>query len=137
MALMIHEVLKQVSKARSKKKKIEALKDNDSETLRDLMKMNFDKTIRTLLPEGVPPHKSNEEGDTLVGNNQEFINFVRGGPGQRMQTHIREKRFIDLIEKLHPAEVEVLVAVKDKSLDVKGLDAQLVNEIWPGLLRLM
>ena len=46
----------------------------------------------------------------------------------------REKAFTDILEGIHPSEVELLLQVKDKKLKCRGLTFNLVKETFPNLL---
>ena len=53
--LSFHEILTKVNNAKDKPKKIEVLQQNDSVSLRQILKVAFDPKIKWDLPEGTPP----------------------------------------------------------------------------------
>jgi hypothetical protein len=46
----------------------------------------------------------------------------------------RESMFISLLEALDPVEAEILLAAKDKKLDL-GLTKKALDEVFPGLIK--
>ena len=53
---LISEVLDAVSKARSKVKKIEILKEYDSPAIRAVLIWSYDESVKSMLPEGQVPY---------------------------------------------------------------------------------
>jgi hypothetical protein len=47
---------------------------------------------------------------------------------------VRETIFTEILEGIHPSEVELLLQVKDKKLKCRGLTFNLVKETFPNLL---
>ena len=46
----------------------------------------------------------------------------------------RESMFVQLLERLDPADAELLLAVKDQKLSYRGLSYKLVKDTWPDIL---
>ena len=119
----IHEILEVVSKARSKDKKAEILKENRNDALTALLIWNFDDTVLSVLPEGNVPYEPNDvpvgtDHTTLRREWKQLYNFVKGGNDSL--SHVRrESMFIQMLEGLHPNEAEILCLVKDKKLAVR------------------
>ena len=82
--LLISEILRKVSNAKTKKEKVDLLKKHNSTALRQLMIINFDESIISELPEGDVPYTPN---DAPVGTDhtrleQEYrglYRFFKGG----------------------------------------------------------
>ena len=82
--LLISEILRKVSNAKTKKEKVDLLKKHNTPALRQLMVINFDESIISELPEGDVPYTPN---DAPVGTDhtrleQEYkglYRFVKGG----------------------------------------------------------
>ena len=53
--LLLSEILRKVSNAKTKKEKVDLLRKHNSSALRQLMIINFDDSIVCLLPEGDVP----------------------------------------------------------------------------------
>jgi len=64
---LLSEVLDVVSKARSKTKKIEILKEYDSPAIRAILIWNFDESLVSILPEGKVPYTGYDEQNTYSG----------------------------------------------------------------------
>ena len=128
----IFEILEVVSKQRTKAKKIEVLKEYETEALKAVLIWNFDDTVVSMLPEGEVPFEKN---DVPVGTDhtslrkewKNLYHFVKGGNDSLSKTR-RESMFIQMLEGLHPLESEILCLVKDKNLESKYKLTQSVVE---------
>ena len=118
--LLISEILRKVSNAKTKKEKVDLLKKHNTPALRQLMVINFDESIISELPEGDVPYTPN---DAPVGTDhtrleQEYrglYRFFKGGD-PRIKALKRETLFVQLLEGLHQNEAELLINTKDKKL---------------------
>lgn len=128
----IFEILEVVSKQRTKAKKVEVLKEYETEALKAVLIWNFDETVVSMLPEGEVPFEKN---DVPVGTDhtslrkewRNLYHFVKGGNDSLSKTR-RESMFIQILEGLHPLESEILCLVKDKKLESKYKITQSVVE---------
>tara|TARA_B100000123_G_scaffold258750_1_gene223727 strand:- start:116 stop:580 length:465 start_codon:yes stop_codon:yes gene_type:complete len=130
------EVLDKVAKAKTKKQKIELLRQNNTDALRMVLKSSFDPRIEWELPEGDVPYTPNEapegtEHNMLVHEARTLYHYIKGGNPKLTQNR-RENMFIQLLEGLHQSEAEIIVAAKDKGLHrkYKGLSANVVREAF-------
>ena len=135
-APLLHEILIKVNNAKDKSKKIEVLRENDSVPLRQILKGAFDPKIKWDLPEGTPPYKENDapagtEHTTLHQEARRLWHFVEGAD-QKLSKSKKETMFIQMLEGLHEQDAEVLMAIKNKTLNnaYKGLTANLVKETF-------
>ena len=136
MKLLMHEVLQKVSNAKTKKEKIDILRQHDHQSLRMVIKSSFDANIEWALPEGNVPFTRNDapegtEHASLSFESRKLYHFIRGGNNQITQNK-RETMFVQMLEGLHQSEADVLVAAKDKKLHqvYKGLSAPVVKEAF-------
>ena len=136
MDLLISEILEKVSKVKTKKDKVNILREHDHQSLRMVIKSSFDPKIEWALPEGEVPYTRNDapagtEHSSLSYESRKLYHFIRGGDNQINQNK-RETMFVQLLEALHPDEAEILVAAKDKVLHqkYKGLSANVVKEAF-------
>ena len=136
MDLLISEILDKVSKIKSKKEKVTFLKQNDSDSLRMVIKSSFDPKMVWLLPEGEVPYEKNEapegtEHTNLHTEARKLYHYLEGGNADLTQNK-RETMFVQLLEGLHETDAEVLVAAKDKILHrkFKGLSDNVVKEAF-------
>ena len=121
--LLISEVLRKVSNAKTKKEKVEILHKHNSQALRSILIWNFDESVVSMLPEGDVPYTPN---DAPVGTDhtrleQEYkglYRFVKGG-ADKLPSLKRESLFVQLLEGLSAEEAELICLVKDKKLSSK------------------
>ena len=136
--LLISEILRKVSNAKTKKEKIDLLRKHNSNALRQLLIINFDESVVSMLPEGDVPYTPN---DAPVGTDhtrleQEYrglYRFFKGGaklPGLK-----RESMFVQLLEGLSAEEAELLCLVKDGKLNdkYKRITKAVITEAFPSI----
>ena len=136
MNLLISEILEKVSKVKTKKEKVNILREHDHQSLRMVIKSSFDPKIQWALPDGDVPYTRNDapegtEHASLSYESRKLYHFIRGGDGQISQNK-RETMFVQMLEGLHESEAAVLVAAKDKKLHqmYKGLSKNVVMEAF-------
>ena len=136
MELLISEILDKVSKIKSKKEKVNFLREHNSDSLRMVIKSAFDPKIKWLLPEGDVPYSRNDapegtEHSVLAYEARKLYHFIEGGNADITQGK-RETMFIQMLEGLHESEADVLCAAKDKVLHqkYKGLSEPVVKEAF-------
>ena len=133
---LIHEVLKKVHNAKTKEKKVEILRENNSDALRIIIKGSFDPNIEWIVPEGEVPYNKNEapegtEHTQLFQESKKLWRFIKGADTKTPQWK-KENMFVQILEGLSQGEAEVVVAAKDKKLHqvYKGLSAAVVKEAF-------
>jgi len=134
--LLFSEVLTKVHGAKTKAQKIKILRDENCPALRQICKWSFDPNIETELPSGTPPYVENDapegtEHMLLRTEGDKLWHFIKGAD-PNLQSTVRERMFIRLLEGLHKDEAELLCAVKDKRIHqvYKGLSSQVVSEAF-------
>ena len=133
---LVSEILDAASKARSKAKKVEILQEFDSPALRAVLIWNFDESARSMLPEGDVPYSPNEapkgtDHNRLTSEYKNLYHFVKGG-NDTLAPLRRESMFIQLLERLHAEEAEVICLTKDKRLSDKyKITQDVVSEAFP------
>jgi len=133
---LLSEVLKKVHNAKTKDKKVEILKEHDTEPLRMVIKSSFDPNIKWKLPKGEVPFIANEaaegtEHTILAKEARKLFNFIEGG-NDSLAGFKRENMFVQMLEGLHKSEADLIIAAKDKKLHqvYKGLSAAVVKEAF-------
>ena len=135
---LITEILDAVSKARSKAKKIELLKEYDSPAIRAVLIWNYDDSVRSMLPEGTVPYNPNEapkgtDHNQLTSEYKNLYHYVKGG-NDPLPSLRRESMFIQLLERLHAEEAELICLTKDKKLTSKyKLTQETIAEAYPDI----
>tara|TARA_B100000029_G_scaffold432331_1_gene444356 strand:- start:92 stop:577 length:486 start_codon:yes stop_codon:yes gene_type:complete len=134
--LLLSEVLDLVAKAKTKDKKIQILREHNSDSLRMVIKSSFDPNVEWLLPEGEVPYVPNEapegtEHNVLSYEARKLYHYIKGGNNTLTQNK-RETMFVQLLEGLHESEADLIVAAKDKVLHqkYKGLSTNVVREAF-------
>ena len=135
---LLSEVLSLVSKQKTKAKKIQILKENESLHLKSVLIWNFDESVKSMLPDGEVPFQKNEapagtEHTYLAHEWKVLYNFVKCG-NDTLRAVKREQLFMQLLEGLHPDESEIICLVKDKNLKKKyKLTRAIVEEAFPDI----
>ena len=135
---LISEVLDAVSKARSKTKKIEILKEYDSPAIRAVLIWSYDESVKSMLPEGDVPYSPNEapkgtDHNQLTSEYKNLYHYVKGG-NDPLPNLRRENMFIQLLERLHAEEAELICLTKDKRLKEKyKLTKETIADAYPDI----
>jgi hypothetical protein len=134
--LLLSEVLRKVSNAKTKQEKVNLLRKFNSNALRQVLIINFDDTVVSEMPEGEVPYTPNEapvgtDHTRLEHEYKGLYRFFKGGaklPGMK-----RESMFVQLLEGLSAEEAELLCLVKDGQLSTnyKRITKAVVSEAFP------
>ena len=137
--LLLSEILRKVSNAKTKKEKVDLLRKHNSVALRQLLIINFDESIVSMLPEGDVPYTPN---DAPVGTDhtrleQEYrglYRFFKGGQDS-LPNMKRESMFVQLLEGLSAEEAELLCLCKDGKLGdkYKRITKTVISEAFPSI----
>ena len=135
--LLISEVLRKVSNAKTKAEKIKLLQTNNSQALRSLLIWNFDESVISMVPEGDVPYTPNDapvgtDHTRLEQESRGFYRFVKGGQDS-LKSLKRESMFVQLLEGLSAEEAELLCLVKDGNLNskYKRITKAVIQEAFP------
>ena len=138
--LLVPEILEKFENIKAKSDKIRLIKQHETPLLRTLLRLNYDPNLSMNLPVGTPPYK--KEVDKPVGYNasnltKEYRRFyIWLSPQNTLPKLKKEALFVSLCESIHWTEAEVLICVKDRTLQTKykSLSVDIVREAYPGLL---
>ena len=136
---LISEVLAEAGKIVQREERIKFLRLNKSPGLTDILRINYDDDIISVLPLGAPSYKQDDapkgyEYTILNKAYTQFKYFFKGPVADGMKPLKREGLFLNLLESLNPEEAELLISAKDKKMKAKGITKRLVNDAFPGLL---
>lgn len=135
---MVFEILEKAAMAKTRADKIAVLQQhNECWALKDILRGSFDDSIDFNLPKGSVPYEPAAEQShpsNLLNQNKKFRFFIKGGQGDSMPKVKREKIFLDMVETIHPKDAELVCAMVNKKLKVKGVTKKLVQEAYPGLI---
>ena len=135
---LLTEILQKVSSAKTKKEKIDLLQEYNSQGLRSLLIINYDESLKFLLPEGEVPFTPNDapagtEHTRLVHEYKGLYRFFKGGDAS-IKGMRREQLFVQLLEGLHADEANMLVSACNKDLQSKyRITKAVVAEAFPAI----
>jgi len=137
MTPTVPEVFELFEKAKSTRDRISCLRKHESFALKTILQGAFHPNLNLELPPGVPPYTPD---DAPVGHApshlemeaRKFGYFVNAGD-LIQDKRLREKLFIDILESVHATEAELVLKMKDKDLQVKGLTYEIVCQAFPDL----
>ncbi len=137
--LRLHGITFMTQNAKTKKEKIDLLRKHNSTALRQLLIINFDESVVSMLPEGDVPYTPN---DAPVGTDhsrleQEYrglYRFFKGG-ADKLPNLKRESMFVQLLEGLAAEEAELMVLAKDGRINdkYKRITKAVISEAFPSI----
>ena len=139
MKLSIAEVLEKAAAGDKVNGKAKVLQENDSATLRKILKYTYsDKITFNGLPVGTPPYTPNslvDQENVLYAETRRLYLFTDGGNPDLKQMR-KETLFIELLENVDSKDALVLIGMKDKKLpeQYKGITKSVVKKAFPDLL---
>lgn len=139
MKLSIAEVLEKAAAGDKVNGKAKVLQENDSATLRKILKYTYsDKITFNGLPAGEPPYTPNslvDQENVLYAETRRLYLFTDGGNPDLKQMR-KETLFIELLENVDSKDALVLIGMKDKKLpeQYKGITKSVVKKAFPDLL---
>jgi hypothetical protein len=136
---LVSEVLDAAGKIIKRDDRIKFLQLNKSPGLTDILRIQYDASIVSVLPEGAPSYKQDDapkgyEYTILNKAYTQFKYFFKGPVANDMKPLKREGLFLNLLESLNPEEAELLIAAKDKKMKCKGITKKLVMDAFPNLI---
>ena len=136
----VYEILEELDSCTTKQRKVDLIntKYNNHTPLQYVLRWNFDRAIKSLLPEGEPPFdKERKDGDSpqaLWSYLKMFPNFVDSAQGRQLPELKRENLFIEMLDALDLEEANVIVLAKDGKLDEKyDITIDVVNAAYPDI----
>lgn len=138
MRLSISEIVKGVQDLKAKKDKIEFLQKHDSQPLRLILRLIYDKDIKFLLPDTPPPWNKNQLEDEaklmLFREARRLKIFVEGGGYDNLNQTKRESLFIGLLEDVDNDDAELLAKTVIAQKPIKGMTIKMLLEAFPNLM---
>ena len=135
--LLLSEILRKVSNAKTKAEKIALLQKHNSAALRQILIINFDDSVVSVMPEGDVPYTPNEapvgtDHSRLEHEYRGLYRFFKGGDN-RLKNLKREQMFVQLLEGLSAEEAELIVLVKVGKINTKykSITKAVVAEAFP------
>ena len=135
---LLSEILQKVSSAKTKKEKVDLLQEYNNNGLRAVLIINFDESLKFLLPEGEVPFDANDapagtDHTRLDHEYRGLYRFFKGGDSS-IKGMKREQLFVQLLEGLHQDEANLLVSACNKDIQAKyRITKQVVSEAFPSI----
>lgn len=140
MDIIVSELFDKIEKEPSREGKLTLLRKYNTNIVKAVLHMNYEKTVKFFLPEGEPPF--NKDKNKPIGYNEttlllelkRFYIWLR--PDVNLSPTKKESLFINMLEGLHYTEAELICLVKDKKLSTKykSLTLDLVKEAFPDIV---
>ena len=136
MVIGLYELLEKIGKKRKTEEKVEALRKNDSLSLRIILQAAFDPNVVWMLPPGDPPYTPNNlvDQEHVLHREADKLRYFIKGFHDNLPSSKREMMFIELLERVAPNDAKLLLAIKDKKMPFNGLTVNHVKESLPGLI---
>ena len=135
---LVTEILQKVSSAKTKKEKVDLLQEYNNNGLRSILIINFDESLKFLLPEGDVPFTANDapagtDHTRLDHEYRGLYRYFKGGDSS-IKSMKREQLFVQLLEGLYKDEAEMLVLACNKDLQSKyRVTKAVVSEAFPSI----
>jgi len=137
MNLLVSEILDKFEVAKTREEKIAVLKNNVTDPLLVLLRLNYDHMLKMDLPDGEPPFR--KDTDKPIGYNESSLQlelrrfYVWLEPSTNLPKLKKESLFVSLLEGIHWTEAEALCLAKDRKLHTKykSLKEDIVREAFP------
>ena len=136
MELEVFEIFERYAKLKTRKEKIQYLKDNGIPAVRDVCRGIYDERLQFIIPEGKPPYTPNRPESvpsSLKRKHRDFGYFVKGAISAQQPQYKIERIFIQLLEAIHPEDAEITIDMVQRKAP-KGLTKKIVEEAFPKLL---
>lgn len=135
--LSIAEILNKASKLKTKQEKVDLLKNNNSQTLRNILILTYDKSKKILLPDSEPPYtpsEAHENQGLLLNQSRKLKYFVEGFSPPNVKQIKREHIFIEMLESVHKDDAKVLIQMV-KRKPFKGITKSIINEAFGEIIK--
>ena len=135
---LVSEILQKVSSAKTKKEKVDLLKEYNNNALRAILIINFDESLEFLLPPGEVPFTPNDapagtEHTRLAHEYKGLYRYFKGGDSS-LKGMKREQLFVQLLEGLAEEEANLLVSACNKDIQSKyRVTKAAVAEAFPSI----
>ena len=134
---LIPEILENASKFENRNQKISYLREYISHPLREVLKLVFDDRY-VFSFDDMPPFRKSDV-PTGLGMNTLFNEakrlYIFTDPHVEKMGPIRtEQNLIAMLESLDPSEADLVVKILTNKFDYEGIDKQLVQDTFPGLI---
>ena len=138
MELEVFEILERFENITSKNERVAYLREQSIPALKDVVRGCFDESLEFVLPAGTPPYTPNRPESTpssLRKLHRQFGDYVRGARSAGIAQFKIERKFVQLLESIHPSDALLVLKMINKEQPAKYLTRNLAIEVWPGLIK--
>ena len=136
MELEVFEIFERYAKLKTRKEKIQYLKDNGIPAVRDVCRGIYDERLEFIIPQGKPPYTPNRPESvpsSLKRKHRDFGYFVKGAVSEKQPQYKIERMYIQMLESIHAEDAVIVIDMVQKKAP-KGLTKKIVEEAFPKLL---
>jgi len=136
-ARSLTEILKSIQEKKTKKEKVQALKEHDSLALRNVLILTYDKSKKFLVPDSAPPYspsKSDESQGAWQRETRKLKYVVDGFGGEKVAKIKRENIFIDILETIDANDAKVFIQMIQKK-PFEGITKPMINEAFGEIVK--
>ena len=134
---LIPEILENASKFENRNQKISYLREYISHPLREVLKLVFDDRY-VFSFDDMPPFKKSDVptglGMNTLFNEAKRLYIFTDPEVNKMGPMRTEQNLIGLLESVDPMEADLIVKILTNKFDYNGIDKQLVQDAFPGLI---
>jgi hypothetical protein len=124
--LEIFEILASANRKRKPEETLRVLNEHrDNQTLHYILQGSYDNNVKSYLPPGKPPFTPFPEKDpskvpsTLNFQQRKIFNLFEYSWGSKQPRVKMEREFIAFLESVHAEDADILIRMKDKTLEEK------------------
>ena len=134
---LIPEVLENASKFENRDQRIVYLREYSSNPLKEMLKLVFDdRYVFTF--DSMPPFRKSDVptglGMNTLFNEAKRLYIFTDPHVEKMGPTRTEQNLIALLESVDPMEAELVEKVLTNKFDYEGIDKQLIQDTFPGLI---
>lgn len=133
----IFEILEKAEELDSFEDKVSYLRSKQSKPLQIILQYTFDPNIEWLISSDFPKFNKNDSPvgleTALLAETRRLYLFVKGGH-DKLSEQKRNTLLIQLLEMLHPKDIEILKSSIHKTLPFSTITYDLVKTAFPDIL---
>ena len=134
---LIPEILENASKFENRDQRISYLREYISHPLREVLKLVFDDRY-VFSFDDMPPFKKSDVptglGMNTLFNEAKRLYIFTDPEVNKMGPMRTEQNLIGLLESVDPMEADLIIKILTNKFDYNGIDKQLVQDAFPGLI---
>ena len=142
MILNIHEILEKFEKATTKEEQVAVLVNNQFQHFKEVLYYTFNPKYEFFVEDTFPEDYIKPDtfpGLRIAGIESEIRKvylFIKGNPtAESLTPQKRHNLLLQLLESFEPKEAQIWYNMMRKDLQVEGLTKELVEEVFPELMK--